>query len=225
MLGAMNRAACVLLLVLCACGAATSPIVGLDGGGSTRDAGAPSRDAGRADSGARLDAGTRPEGLVFRLSFRSDVGGADSIFAQQSTSSREGPGWLSVRTAAGSSLAIVGRCDLCDCPTAGGRCVGCPVCGPPPDFVVQLFGTGDLVEHRWDGLVHDTATCDSGELALCSAPPTAAPPGDYVATFCWSTVATGVGMGAMVGMSTCDDVTFHLPDDDGVVEDPVCFCG
>ncbi len=222
----MNRAWCACCLLLGACGAATSPIVDRDAGASARDAASPARDAGsRADAGLALDAGPPPDGLVFRLSFRSKFGASESIYAQQSSSSRDGPGWLSVSGADGRRLDISGRCDICDCPTAGGRCMECPRCGPPPDVVRLLTGAGDLIEQRWDGLVHTTGTCDSGELAICAAPAAVAPPGEYVATFCWSQTATGVGMGHTVGMSTCDDVHFVLPDDDGVVEDPVCFCG
>lgn len=221
----MKRLLVPSLALVCACGAATSPIVERDDAAAGRDGGTAARDAGRTDAGLARDAGPPPDGLVFRLSFRSKFGASETIYAQRSSSSREGPGWLTVRTAGGGALAIVGRCDLCDCPASGGACLECPRCGPPPDDVRQLVGTGDLIEHRWDGLVHTTGTCDAGELALCSAPPTRAPPGDYVASFCWSTVATGVGMGHTVGMSTCDEVAFRLPDDDGVVEDPVCFCG
>lgn len=213
----MKRAFSASLWLLCGCGAATSPLVDLDAGATPPDAGRSVADAGAAD------AGSRPDALVFRLSFRSDVGAGESIYAQQSTSAHDGPGWLSVRTAAGATVHIVGRCDICDCPTSSGGCLTCPVCGPPPDVVRELSGAGDLIEHRWDQVVHPSGSCGPG--AVCSAPPTPAPPGDYVATFCWSTEATGVGMGHTVGMSACDDVPFRLPDDDGVVEDPVCFCG
>lgn len=209
------------VVLLCACGAATGPLVDE----TPLDSGPLAPDAGRFDSGLPIDAGTRPDGLVFRLSFRSDVGDGESIYAQESTSSREGPGWLSLRTAGGEALDISGRCDLCACPDSGGLCVGCPVCGPAPDVVAALSGAGGVIEHRWDGLVHTTGTCDAGELAICSAPPTLAPPGDYKATFCWSAMATGVGMDQTIGMSSCEDVPFHLPDEDGLVEDAVCFCG
>lgn len=212
----MRLPLCLALLLLGACGASTSPLVEapVDAGGA---------DAGRLDGGA--DAGPPPVGLVFRLSFRSDVGAADVLYAQESSSSREGPGWLSVRAADGTALELTGRCDLCECPASGTACLSCPRCGPPPDIVRALSGAGGSIEHLWDGRAHTTGTCDLGELALCAAPPASAPPGDYVATFCWSGTTSGVGLGQTIGISSCDEVPFHLPDADGIIEDAVCFCG
>lgn len=216
----MQRSFVLCLVMLCGCGASTSPLVEGAELGAT-DA----RDAGIRDAGLAPDSGPTPTGLVFRLSFRSDVGGADAIYAQESTSSREGPGWLSVRTSSGAPLELVGRCDLCECSASSTSCSSCPRCGPPPDLVRALSGSGEVIEHHWDLLVHETGTCDAGELALCAATPTLALPGDYVATFCWSDTSTGVGLGQTIGASSCQDVPFRLPDEDGVVEDAVCFCG
>lgn len=218
-----------ILVLFCGCGAATAPVVdeAPDGGrpdAARADGGPIVTDAGRADLGVAPDAGPRPDGLVFRLSFRSDVGAAETIFVQSSTSSHDGPGWLSIQNAAGEELDFVGRCDLCPCASSGGACVGCPRCGPPIDVVGALSGDGTLVEHRWNLLMHTVDTCDAGELAICAAPPAPAPTGDYIATFCWSETRSGEGPD-LVGFVTCEEIPFQLPDDDGVVENAVCFCG
>lgn len=170
MIAPMTRAAYICLATLCGCGAATSPLVESgDLDASILD------DAGRVDAPIALDAGPAPDGLVFRLSFLSDVGGADAIYVQQATSSREGPGWLSLRASSGAPMAITGRCDLCACSTGSPICIDCPRCGPPPDIVRMLSGAGERIEHHWDLLVHDVGTCDAGELALCASTPTLAP--------------------------------------------------
>jgi hypothetical protein len=210
----MKHSLVVCLAMLAGCGASTSPLV------ETVDV-----DGGLAVDAGRRDAGPSTDGLVFRLVFRSDVGSADTFYVQEATSAREGPGWLTVRTAAGANVELEGRCDICDCPTSGGSCLDCPRCGPPPDIVRGLSGVGDVIEHRWDLRVHDTGTCASVELALCSAAPTVAPPGDYVATFCGSGTTSGIGPGQVIGTPECVDVAFHLPDDDGIVGDVVCWCG
>src|SRR5688572_12861007 len=205
------------VLLFAGCGAATRPVVDEDAGTE------PEIDSGPT----RRDSGAPPgEELIFRLSFLSKFGSMEQLFVQESSSLGEGPAWLSVRSAeSGAPVEIVGRCDLCECPTAGDRCLTCPRCGPPPDVVRRLDGAGDRIDFRWDQQVHITGVCDAGELAICSERPFLVRPGEYIATFCWSVMATGEGMGHTVGMTVCNDVPFRLPDADGIVEDEVCFCG
>ena len=224
-----TRAAISLTAALLAgCGAATGTLDEEDAGASAAADGAAHDAAPRSDAAVTRDSGPVPGHLLrFRLSFRSKFGASESLFVQQSSSSREGPAWLTVNRADGVALPIVGRCDLCDCPAPdeGMMCRSCPICGPPPDIVVALSGEGSALDFDWDCLLHPNGFCDTGELGICAAPPELIPDGSYTAVFCWSLEATGVGMGHTVGMTACDEVPFTIPDDDGIVEDAVCACG
>ena len=127
--------------------------------------------AGCAARGGAGDAGV--EGTAIRFVLEVDAAAAGPVWIALSGAGGE-VGWVSV-TLAGARVDLVERCDVPDCG------VDPAVCGMAVPMVRDLAaGTDRRAEFMWEGM---TSVVDS--VARCETR-RAAPPGEYVARFCWS---------------------------------------
>lgn len=166
-----------------------------------------------------VDAAPTPTSLIFRLSYQSDI--ADSIYVQGGTEAG-GQAWLTVRPVGGDALPILDDCGVCACADCG----ACAVCGLGLPVVVEI-ARGAQLDWIWDASVYHPATCPSSSLGCERAEPL--PAGAYLARFCWSWEADGVGTGHHVGPVTCADEPFAFPPPAASPPAPithaVCACG
>lgn len=163
-----------------------------------------------ADAAPAPDGGILPE--VFRIALEVSNDVPESIYVQLNGDDGQ-PGWVVVRRGE-DRMWFEARCEIEDCEEPSG------VCGAALPRVRDITGgtrTGSI-ELFWDGV---TSVRDPERGCERRVP---APPGDYVATFCWSLRAEfeGAGdpeeaIGGRVVDPTCVDVPFTFPDDEEVV--------
>lgn len=165
---------------------------------------------------AAIDAPPGSTSVTFRLSYESDV--PDSIFVQSGTESG-GQGWVTIRTAAGAPLTFVHDCGVCNCD----ECGACAVCGIGQPVVTEI-GRGMHLDWTWDARLFAAGVCPGNGLACETG--SALPAGNYVARFCWSWSADGVGPGHHIGPVSCADEPFTWPLPAAApVEHALCACG
>ncbi len=126
------------------------------------------------------------------------------------------PGWVRVFHNR-ERIYLKERCEIPDCG------VSADVCGAAIPFVREIAAVagGEATEFLWDGM---TSVLDSaGE---CETRATA-PPGEYVAQFCYSRTADIQGQGDVargvmgrVVAPTCVDVPFSLQDEEVILRVP-----
>lgn len=141
-------------------------------------------------------------GMGFALNVAT---GATGPMFVQVTNQEDQPGWIHVSHATGGRVYLRARCDIPDCgkPPA--------VCGAAMP-IVRDIAVARRVEFVWDGMesVLDTvAGCESRQRA---------PAGAYIASFCYSGIASLQGGGdvktgtvGLVQEPICTDVPFAIP--------------
>jgi hypothetical protein len=185
--------------------------------------------AGDDDDGDVAD--IRPDDARDAVDVRPEDGGADTIgppfptrfvlrlvsdipevlYVAAWDSSSSWGHWLTLLDGT-TAMAKSHNCGICSCDD----CPGCAVCGAPCMELTELVAGSSGVEYLWDGR-RWTADGTCGGFP-CEAPEPV-PAGTYGAEFCW-----GTGRGgtlpcdeSLVG-EACANLTFTLPDPDGVVE-------
>lgn len=148
------------------------------------------------DSARQIDGGPLPEVMRFAIEVQNDI--PESIYVQLNLEDGQ-PAWV-VASMGGERVYFDERCDIEDCVDPSG------VCGAALPQVRDITG-GDYtgsIELFWAGetsVLDEVDGCERRELA---------PPGDYVAQFCFSLQAMIEGPG---------DPTDAVP---GRLIDPVC---
>ena len=205
----MNRALLTIvalsLVSSLACSSTVQTKQGSGGsGGGSSDAGP---DGGEGGSSV---GGSAPTSTVFRLSFISDI--PESIWANETDVAWDGGHWLSIYRG-GTTIRKAKACEICSCD----QCPNCPVCGAPCPTATEI-ASGAHLDWTWSGLEYPSSTCPASPSDTCLAE-TVAPPGDYVAWFCWGTGFDGTPpCPAEVTDVVCAEVPFQHPDPDGLVE-------
>ncbi len=144
-----------------------------------------------------------PTGAL-RFALTIPAGETSATFVQVTTPADQ-PGWIRVTRASGESVALRPRCEIADC--------GVPpvVCGAAIPIVRDLALVGEIALEwdRLDSVIDPESGCEARQPA---------PPGDYVATFCYSRRAATAGGGdPRVGVQgslvepVCARVPFSLP--------------
>jgi hypothetical protein len=153
-------------------------------------------DAGRGGSGGGSTDGQacQPSSVTFRL----EASDAAAWFVYDSGQDCTPPGWLSLRDAAGSEIAI-GHTTLHCCTLA--ECGTCQF-----DVVCQnAWTTPPLpVSRSWDGTMFPVAHCGANQTA-CAMKSACAPAGRYEAHMCARRIVNDQDQ------MTCVDVPFDLP--------------
>jgi hypothetical protein len=162
---------------------------------------------GRPDDGG-TDAVRPPFPTRFVLRFISDI--PETVYIAGWEASSTSGHWLTLLDG-GTAMAKADSCGTCNCD----ECPVCSMCGAPCMELTPL-ASGGSVEYSWDGRRWET---DGACGSMPCEDPAEVPAGAYAARFCW-----GTGRG---GSSPCDElllgercaeVSFTLPDADGVVE-------
>ncbi len=196
----------MLVVVGLLAGASTTPGCYTSSGGEDGDAG----DVAdvRPDDGG-TDVPRPPYATRFVLRLVSDVPETLYVTAWEA-SSRSGH-WLTLLDG-GAEFRKAESCGICDCD----ECPVCPMCGAPCMELAELTSGIGEVEYLWDGRRWES----DGACGTMPCEDSAnVPAGSYTARFCW-----GDGRGGTAPCDefllgeTCADVTFTLPDPDGVVE-------
>ena len=143
------------------------------------------------------------ESSTLRLVLEAPVGGPSPAFVQVASDADQ-PGWVTLTGEDGARVYIRPRCDIADCGKAPA------VCGAAIP-VVRDIASGSI-EVEWDGMtsvVNPAAACETRQPA---------PPGSYVATFCYAREAALMGDGdpkkgvqGTLVQPTCAKVPFTWP--------------
>lgn len=149
--------------------------------------------------------------IRFMLSFVSDV--PESIWVDETDDAWLANGhWLTILRD-GAAIRKAQACEYCPCDD----CPNCPICGAPCPTVNEV-PEGGSVEYEWSGLEYPFVTCPNDEATECLQE-TVAPPGSYTARFCWGLSVEGTPpCPAEVQDVYCEEVSFEIPEPDGVVE-------
>jgi len=151
--------------------------------------------------------------IRFAIELSGDVEGPMYVLLNQEN---DQPGWVRV-SRDGERVFLKERCEVPDCGVAAA------VCGAALPFVRNLAGaTGEKgIEFVWDMM---TSVLDSASRCETRQP---APPGDYVARFCFSREATLEGQGdptqavmGRIAAPTCVDRPFTLEEQQVVLTIP-----
>ena len=163
---------------------------------------------GDAATDARPDSPTGPHPTRFVLRFISDI--PETVYAAAWEASSTSGHWLGLLDGA-TAMRKAESCGICDCV----ECPACAMCGAPC-MELTAIENGGSVEYAWDGRRWvDAGTCGSW---TCEGPQPV-PAGSYTARFCWGTGRGGsLPCDEILLGETCSDVTFTLPDPDGVVD-------
>ncbi len=145
-----------------------------------------------------------PAPVSFGISYTTDI--PESVWVQ-SGDDLGLPGWVDVRDDDDLPVWLFDRCDIPICDEGGGACGQ----ALPQVLDVTQGGYGGQVFVTWDG--HRRALVASGDC-LERVP---APPGDYVARFCFGWSVTEPGPGGEVLDPWCEEVPFTLPGAEKVV--------
>lgn len=143
------------------------------------------------------------ESATLQLVLEAPAGGGSPVYVLVASDDDQ-PGWVSMASADGERIHIRARCDIADCGKAPA------VCGAAIPIVRDI--AGGHIELEWDGM---TSVVDPARACETRQP---APPGRYVASFCYARQAALTGDGdAKVGVQgtlvqpTCANVPFSWP--------------
>jgi len=159
------------------------------------------------DGGTDVPRPPYPTRFVLRLV--SDV--PEIVYVAAWEASSTSGHWLTLLDG-GAVFRKAESCGICDCD----ECPACAMCGAPCMELTELTsGTGE-VEYLWDGRRWES---DGACGSMPCEDPDDVPAGTYTARFCWGDVRGGtLPCDEVLVGETCADVTFTLPDPDGVVE-------
>jgi len=163
--------------------------------------------------GGSVPAVERATSIRFAIELADGVEGPMYVLLNQEN---DQPGWVRV-SRDGEGIYLKERCEVPDCGVAAA------VCGAALPFVRDLAGaSGEKgIEFVWD---LTTSVLDSASRCETRQP---APPGDYVARFCFSREATLEGQGdptqavmGRIAAPTCIDKPFTLQEQQVVLTIP-----
>ncbi|MBN1774027.1 MAG: hypothetical protein JXB32_22400 [Deltaproteobacteria bacterium] len=164
-------------------------------------------DARPDDGGPDVSVPPFPTRFVLRLV--SDI--PETLYVAAWEASSASGHWLTLRDG-GTAFRKAESCGICDCD----ECPACALCGAPCAELSELVAGTAGVEYLWDGRQWTT---DGACGTLPCEGPEPAPAGTYSARFCWGTARGGtLPCDEILVGETCADVSFTLPDPDGVVE-------
>ncbi len=196
---------CSALVV--ACGSRTELLSGAAAGGNTASGNAGSGGGSIATGGSTPQSST----ILFELRFISDV--PESIYVNQTDSAWLNNGhWLTLRRN-GKIIRKADACEICSC----SQCPNCPVCGAPCQAVTEITN-GGKTEWLWSGKEYPSEPCPSAPETSCLNE-VIAPAGSYTAEFCWGLTFEGTPPCAVyVSQEYCAEVSFQIPEPDGLVD-------